>query len=139
MAVNRLARALGYFRNVIKKRALPLTGRCALTLFLMDDNKLAERRPISSRERRTAGEEDAASLSTPRGGAAAGFQRTNEQFSDPSILPPSLSPLASPAPFTRIANFFLSAAAARVSLTARPERNKHPAAAAAIANFRKPI
>ena len=92
MAANRLARALGPFRNVIKKRALPLTGQCALTLFLMDDNKLAERRPISSQERRTAGEEDAASLSTLRGGAAAGFQRTNKQFSDPSILPPSLSP-----------------------------------------------
>ena len=70
MAANRLARALGPFRNVIKKRALPLTatGRCALTLFLMDDNKLAERRPISSQECRTAGEEDAASLSTPGGG-----------------------------------------------------------------------
>ena len=67
MAVNRLARARGHFRNVIKKRALPLTGRCALTLFLMDDNKLAESRPISSQERRTAGEEDAASLSRRRG------------------------------------------------------------------------
>ena len=87
---------LGPFRNVIKKRALPLTGRAALTLFLMDDNKLAERRPISSREHRQERKTRPASLSTPRGGTAAGFQRTNEQFSDPSILPPSLSPLACP-------------------------------------------
>ena len=92
MAVNRLARALGYFRNVIKKRALPLTatGRCALTLFLMDDNKLAERRPISSRERRTAGEGGRRGILVDAARRRGSSELTNSSPIHPSSLP--LSP-----------------------------------------------
>ena len=93
MAANRLPR--GPFRNVIKKRALPLRGRRALTLFLMDDNKLAERGdqfPLGSaglQERKTRHPCRRREAARRRGSS----ELTNSSPIHPSILPPSLSPV----------------------------------------------